>query len=92
MPYYPSSQVKTNLYTNGDKFTTSDGALYVGYYFTNSQGLSQTGKTPQAPITDRLYLNNAAPNENPVFIARKQIQSTPNGNYSFYNMRQLQIY
>ena len=50
MPYYPSSQVKTNLYTNGDEFTTSDGAPYVGYYFTNSQGLSYTGKTPQSPI------------------------------------------
>tara|TARA_R110002012_G_scaffold70132_2_gene180912 strand:- start:1564 stop:2253 length:690 start_codon:yes stop_codon:yes gene_type:complete len=86
MPYYPSSQVKTNLYTNGDEFTTSDGAPYVGYYFTNSQGLSYTGKTPQAPITDRLYLNNSSPNENPVFIAKKQQQASPDGNYSFFNI------
>jgi hypothetical protein len=46
--YYPKSQIKTGLYTNGDKFvnpTTSQP--YQGYYYETSNGQSYTGKTPQ---------------------------------------------
>ena len=35
--YYPKSQIKTDLYTNGKKFITSrDGNEYQGYYFSTS--------------------------------------------------------
>jgi len=86
MPYYPSSQVKTNLYTNGDEFTDSRGAPYVGYYFINSKGETYTGKTPQDTQVRRLYAAPNSDNENPVYIADKFKVSTPDGNYSFYNI------
>jgi hypothetical protein len=46
--YYPKSQLKTNLYTNGDKYilsTTKEN--YKGYYYETSSGTKYTGKTPQ---------------------------------------------
>jgi hypothetical protein len=48
MPYYPSSQLKSNLYTNGGEYilsTTKEN--YKGYYYETSSGTKYTGKTPQ---------------------------------------------
>jgi hypothetical protein len=46
--YYPKSQIKTGLYTNGDKFVNSiTNQPYQGYYYEISSGQSYTGKTPQ---------------------------------------------
>ena len=46
--YYPKSQIKTNLYTNGDQYVVkSTQQPYVGYYWTTSDGKIFTGKTPQ---------------------------------------------
>ena len=48
MPYYPSSQIKPNQYTNGGEyilFTTKQD--YKGYYYETSNGQKYTGKTPQ---------------------------------------------
>ena len=46
--YYPKSQIKTNLYTNGDKYVAKSTKIpYVGYYWTTSDGKIFTGKTPQ---------------------------------------------
>lgn len=65
MAYYPKSQIKTNLYTNGGYFSTSpppfinEGALessYVGYYYLTSNGKAYTGKNPKDPTTVPLYL------------------------------------
>lgn len=49
--YYPKSQVKTNLYTNGGEFFRTDNQLeYKGYYWQNSKDQFFSGKTPnQAP-------------------------------------------
>ena len=47
MAYYPLSQIKTNLYTNGTEYTTLDGVAYTGYYFKISTGQLFTGRTPQ---------------------------------------------
>jgi hypothetical protein len=48
MPYYPLSQIKSNLYTNGDEYVLSTTKeLYVGYYYEVSDGKKYTGKTPQ---------------------------------------------
>jgi hypothetical protein len=45
--YYPKSQIKTNLYTNGDEFVyLSNNQPYTGYYFKTSTGQYFTGKTP----------------------------------------------
>ena len=48
MPYYPSSQIKPNIYTNGEEYvlaTTKE--KYKGYFYELSNGKKYTGKTPQ---------------------------------------------
>ena len=46
--YYPKSQIKTNLFTNGKEFIRSDNRLpYVGSYWKTSNGGSFSGKTPE---------------------------------------------
>ena len=48
MPYYPKSQIKTNLYTNGKEYAfLINQKPYIGYYWKNSLGKFYTGKTPQ---------------------------------------------
>jgi hypothetical protein len=48
MPYYPLSQIKSNLYTNGDEYILSTTReAYTGYYYRVSNGKKYTGKTPQ---------------------------------------------
>jgi hypothetical protein len=43
--YYPKSQIKTNLYTNGDEFVfLSSRESYIGYYFKTSTGQYFTGR------------------------------------------------
>lgn len=45
--YYPKSQIKTNLYTNGDEYVIKlTQTPYTGYYYLTSTGKSFTGKTP----------------------------------------------
>lgn len=56
--YYPKSQIKTDLYTNGGEFVTSnDGVVYQGYYFSTSDGLYFTGKNPNNKPNFPLTLN-----------------------------------
>lgn len=48
MSYYPSSQIKSNLYTNGGEYalsTTKD--TYKGYYYELANGKKYTGRNPQ---------------------------------------------
>ena len=46
--YYPLSQIKTNLYTNGDEFViTRTNEPYTGFYYKTSTGQLFSGKTPQ---------------------------------------------
>ena len=45
--YYPKSQVKTALYTNGGEFSRADdNQNYTGYYWKNSKGQYYSGKSP----------------------------------------------
>ena len=45
--YYPKSQVKTNLYTKGGEYVTSDSNTpYKGYYYQTSNGEFFSGRTP----------------------------------------------
>ena len=46
--FYPSSQIKTGLYTNGNEyiiFKTKED--YIGYFYELSNGKKYTGKSPQ---------------------------------------------
>ena len=57
--YYPKSQIKTNLYTNGDEFVyISNKQPYQGYYFKTSTGQYYTGKNaddrPNFELTQNL--------------------------------------
>ena len=53
MSYYPKSQIKTDLFTNGKEFVRSDNDLpYVGSYWKTSNGEVFSGKTPN----DRPYV------------------------------------
>jgi hypothetical protein len=48
--YYPKSQIKTSLYTNGGEyFVKSTNDDYVGYYWMNSKNETYAGKTPPPP-------------------------------------------
>jgi hypothetical protein len=67
MAYYPKSQVKTNLYTNGDEYTTSPSTSppsvsgYTGYYFKTSTGKLFTGKDPSDIPNNQLYSLSTPP-------------------------------
>lgn len=75
MPYYPLSQITTNLNTNGGEFEyTITKQEYKGRYWKNSKGEYFTGKTPQdTPIkklTKIVYnTDNALSNNKSVTIA-----------------------
>ena len=46
--YYPKSQIKTNLYTDGTEYMLSTTQVeYKGFYYEVSSGKKYTGKTPQ---------------------------------------------
>lgn len=59
--YYPKSQVKINLYTNGGEYIMlNSNTAYKGYYYETSAGEYFSGKTPnETPsfklIKDRAY-------------------------------------
>jgi hypothetical protein len=44
--YYPKSQIKTNLYSNGEYILSTNLKPYTGYYYETSNGSFYTGKTP----------------------------------------------
>ena len=45
--YYPKSQIKPNLYTNGGEYILSTTREeYIGYYFKTSTGQFYSGKNP----------------------------------------------
>ena len=36
MPYYPKSQIITNLYTNGEELSEDNQVTYTGFYYKTS--------------------------------------------------------
>jgi len=53
--YFPLSQIKTNLFTNGGEFIRTDTQEeYKGYYFEVSKGTYFSGQTPNTPDSTRL--------------------------------------
>jgi len=48
MPYFPKSQITSNLHTNGEELVyVSDNTNYKGNYFTTSTGEYYSGASPQ---------------------------------------------
>lgn len=76
MPYYPKTQVKTNLYTNGNEYVSSlTQQPYQGYYYETSDGQKWTGKTPENgpnislnPIPPSIYLEDPSPINPPEIV------------------------
>lgn len=68
MPYYPLSQITSNLYTNGLEYTTdlnNPSNSYSGYYWKTSDGKYFTGKTPQdTPCVELFVIPNLQGGEN----------------------------
>lgn len=63
--YYPKSQIKPNLYTNGDEFVFLDNKQpYTGYYFKTSTEQYFTGRTPDDLPNIEIILNSALLREN----------------------------
>ena len=59
MPYYPLSQIKSNLYTNGGElvYDVKDPlSEYVGYYYKTSDGKYFTGRNPQDLPNVEIYI------------------------------------
>jgi hypothetical protein len=72
MAYYPKSQIKTNLYTNGAELVyKSNNQSYIGNYFKTSKGKYYTGKSPDDLTSVELILSNQininVTSPNPVF-------------------------
>lgn len=44
--YYPSTRIKTNLYTRGGEFSLPDGKAYTGRYYLTFDGKAYTGTDP----------------------------------------------
>jgi hypothetical protein len=96
MPYYPLSQIKTNLYTNGYEFTTdlnNTTNSYVGYYWKTSTNQFFTGKTPQdepnTPLFEIPDLENY-PNEKVVNTPNIiSLQTVSEDNFSISNYLKL---
>jgi hypothetical protein len=65
--YFPKSQIKSNLYTNGDEYITfNTKENYKGYYYEISNGNKYTGKTPEDGPNILLtpsYINSSITNE-----------------------------
>lgn len=58
MPYYPKSQIKTNLFTNGNEYILSTTKEeYKGPYYEISTGEKYTGKFPNDGINVLLTLS-----------------------------------
>jgi hypothetical protein len=53
--YFPKSQIKTSLYTNGNELINkSTSQPYIGYYYKTSSGKYYTGKTPEEGLNIEL--------------------------------------
>ena len=84
--YYPKSQIKTNLYTNGNELRfVSNKEVYSGYYWTTSDGKYYSGKTPQDTPTQELTIIQ----KGNVFVPQSNVSeidtTSPNISLVYYN-------
>lgn len=52
--YYPLTQIRPNLYTRGDEFTTPDGNAYAGRYYVTYDDKAFTGINPVLGTNEEL--------------------------------------
>lgn len=79
--YYPKSQIKTNIYTNGGELNyKSDGKNYIGNYWKTSDGKYFTGKTPNDTNIQELIKPNPQTDQNLSTVIQSTI-SLPNQSY-----------
>lgn len=52
--YYPSTRIRTNLYTRGNEFTTPDGNAYAGRYYLTYDNKAFTGINPVLGTNEEL--------------------------------------
>jgi hypothetical protein len=75
MAYYPKSQVKTNLYTNGGEYLlSSTNEYYKGYYYEVSTGQKYTGATPNS-LSNILLITPQQPFESEIAPANSDFIS-----------------
>jgi hypothetical protein len=85
--YYPKSQIKTDLYTNGGQYALSTSNQdYKGYYYEISNGEKYTGRNPQdGPnilLTEPLPINNPTISNTTTQTPTQQIIYTVNESVS----------
>jgi len=85
--YYPKSQIKTDLYTNGGQYALSTSNQdYKGYYYEISNGEKYTGRNPQdGPnilLTEPLSINNPTISNTTTQTPTQQIIYTVNESVS----------
>ena len=67
--YFPSSQLQTNLHTNGGEYILSTtGKDYKGYFYKVNNGKSYTGKNPTEGFNILLIFPQTSTNTNDVQI------------------------
>jgi hypothetical protein len=79
MPYFPLSQIKTNLVSSGEFALVGNQEIYYGSYWKTSTGKFFTGKTPQDLPTREII---------PIFqspVATDDIELTPSLDSIDYN-------
>lgn len=82
MTYYPKSQIKTDLYTNGEGYILSTtGEQYTGYFYETSNGNKYTGKHPNNP--PNILLTNADPTFDDETATPTQIIFLIDDNYNY---------
>lgn len=101
MAYYPQSQIKTNLYTNGDEFfLISTQTPYTGYYYKLSTNKNYTGKNPNEAEGIELIPNTTVAgspptplsNETQDYIITTKDMSDANEDLLYYNNALTLIY
>ena len=64
--YFPKSQIKTNIYTNGNEYVLSTTKQpYKGYYYLTSSGKTYAGKKPTSSPSIEIILSSKVLNYNP---------------------------
>ena len=65
MPYYPLSQIQTDLFTNGNEYIIkNDSSPYKGPYYKTSDGKFYSGKVPNNLSKEIIPIDGA--NEQPL--------------------------
>lgn len=92
MPYYPLSQIKTNLYTNGREYAyIISNKEYIGYYWKASDGKIFSGKTPQDTPTEELTPINTYNSNTSFSNIFLNINQEDTNNITYLNIKNIPI-